>query len=98
MTLLRPAGPPLDRNRLGLEIIIVLGVTLGQSAVYSLLRIVERMTRAEPLAQQTSTLNASATTYRDAGTSKGVQYFYVVRAVNAAGEGPPSNEANAVAK
>ena len=41
---------------------IVLGLSLGQSAVYSLLRIIERLTRANvPLAQQTSTLNASAT-------------------------------------
>jgi membrane protease YdiL (CAAX protease family) len=61
VTVIRSTGPPLDRSRLGLEIIIVLGLTLGQSAVYSLLRIVERMTRDEPLAQQTSTLNASAT-------------------------------------
>ena len=40
---------------------MVLGVSLGQSAVYSVLRIIERLTRPEPLAQQTSTLNASAT-------------------------------------
>ena len=43
------------------EIVIVLGVSLGQSAVYSILRIVERLTRAVPLSQQTSTLNASVT-------------------------------------
>ena len=52
MTLLRSTGRPLDRTRLGLEIIIVLGLTLGQSAVYSLLRIIERLTRAEPLASR----------------------------------------------
>jgi subtilisin family serine protease len=45
-----------------------------------------------------ATVNGSTTTYRDAGTTKGVLYFYVVRAVNVAGEGQPSNEANAVAK
>ena len=61
MTQLRSAGRTLDRSRLGLEIVIVLGLSLGQSAVYSGLRIIERLTRAEPLAQQTSTLNASAT-------------------------------------
>ncbi len=55
------SGSSLDRTRLGLEVVIVLGVSLGQSAVYSILRIIERMTRAVPLAQQTSTLNASAT-------------------------------------
>ena len=55
------SGSTLDRTRLGVEIIIVLGISLGQSAIYSILRIIERMTRAVPLAQQTSTLNASAT-------------------------------------
>ncbi len=58
MTSLRP---PLDRSRLGLEIIILLGLSLGQSGIYSVLRIIERLTRPEPLGQQTSTLNASAT-------------------------------------
>ena len=61
MTELGANRPSLDRTRLGVEVVIVLGVSLGQSAVYSILRIIERMTRAVPLAQQTSTLNASAT-------------------------------------
>ena len=62
MTVATPLESGLDRRpRLGLEVLIVLAVSLGQSAVYSLLRIIERLTRAEPLAQQTSTLNASAT-------------------------------------
>ena len=39
----------------------MLALSLGQSAVYSVLRIIERLTRNVPLAQQTSTLNASAT-------------------------------------
>ncbi|MET1007332.1 MAG: type II CAAX endopeptidase family protein [Propionibacteriaceae bacterium] len=47
--------------RLGWEILIVLGLSLGQSAVYSILRIVERLTRNVPLSQQTSTLNAAVT-------------------------------------
>ena len=51
----------VDRRRLGLEIVIVLGLSLGQSAVYAVLRIIERLTREVPLAQQTSTLNASVT-------------------------------------
>jgi hypothetical protein len=42
-------------------VVIVLGLSLGQSGVYSLLRIIERLTRNVPLAQQTSTLNASVT-------------------------------------
>ena len=51
----------VDRTRLGLEVAIVLGLSLGQSAVYSVLRIIERLTREVPLAQQTSTLNPSVT-------------------------------------
>ena len=54
-------APSVDRTRLGLEVVIVLGISLGQSAVYSVLRIIERLTRNVPLTQQTSTLNASVT-------------------------------------
>jgi membrane protease YdiL (CAAX protease family) len=54
-------APPMVRTRLGLEVVIVLGISLGQSAIYSVLRIIERLTRNVPLAQQTSTLNASVT-------------------------------------
>ena len=62
MTTTAPLEAALDRRpRYGLEVLVVLGLSLGQSAVYSVLRIIERMTRPEPLAQQTSTLNASAT-------------------------------------
>jgi len=45
------SGSVVDRRRLGLEVLIVLGLSLGQSAVYAVLRIVERMTRNIPLAQ-----------------------------------------------
>ena len=48
-------------RRLGWEVLVVLGLSLGQSAVYAVLRIVERLTRAEALSQQTSTLNPAAT-------------------------------------
>jgi len=51
----------LDRSRIGLEVLLVLGLSLGQSAVYSVLRIIERLTREVPLSAQTSTLNASTT-------------------------------------
>jgi membrane protease YdiL (CAAX protease family) len=51
----------VDRTRLGFEVAIVLGLSLGQSAVYAVLRIIERLTREVPLAQQTSTLNPSVT-------------------------------------
>ncbi len=42
-----------------MEILIVLGLSLGQSAVYSLLRIIDRLTRPQPLGQQTTTMNPS---------------------------------------
>ena len=61
VTQLDAREPVRSRTRLGLEVVIVLGLSLGQSAVYSLLRIIERLTRNVPLAQQTSTLNASVT-------------------------------------
>ena len=56
----RVGGSP-DPARLGLEVVIVLGLSLGRSAVYAVLSIIERETRNVPLAAQTSTLNASAT-------------------------------------
>ena len=46
---------------LGREVLVVLGLSLGQSAVYSGLRIIERLTRDVALNQQTSTLNPSVT-------------------------------------
>nr|WP_022911151.1 CPBP family intramembrane glutamic endopeptidase [Aestuariimicrobium kwangyangense] len=49
------------RRTLLVETAIVLAISLGQSAVYSVLSIIERLTRAVPLAQQTSQLNTSAT-------------------------------------
>ena len=50
---------PLSRRRIGAEIGIVLGLSLGASAVYSLVAIVNRLTREETLSQQTATLNSS---------------------------------------
>jgi membrane protease YdiL (CAAX protease family) len=62
MSVAAPLESALDRRpRFGLEVLVVLGLSLGQSAVYSVLRIVERVTRNVPLAQQTSTLNPSVT-------------------------------------
>ncbi|GIF49350.1 CAAX prenyl protease-like protein [Asanoa ferruginea] len=48
-----------SRTRLRAEILIVLGLSLGQSAIYSLVTIVARLTAAAPLSQQTATLNPS---------------------------------------
>lgn len=44
-----------------------------------------------------ASLGASTVSYRDSTTKHGVTYTYVVRAVNAIGVGPNSNEASAVA-
>lgn len=48
-----------SRRRLWAEVLIVLGLSLGASAVYSIVAIVERSTRQTALAQQTATLNRS---------------------------------------
>jgi membrane protease YdiL (CAAX protease family) len=48
-----------SRRRLGAEILIVLGLSLGASAVYSIVAIINRVTREEALSQQTATLNSS---------------------------------------
>ncbi|KUM37225.1 CPBP family intramembrane glutamic endopeptidase [Arthrobacter sp. EPSL27] len=47
-----------SRRRLRIEMWIVLGLSLGQSAVYSVVQLLDKMTRA-PLAEGTSTLNRS---------------------------------------
>lgn len=41
------------------ELLLVLGVSLGQSAVYSMLSIAEKLTRSTPLNEQTTTINSS---------------------------------------
>jgi membrane protease YdiL (CAAX protease family) len=63
--------PPIDptaspatagrRSWIGVEVLIVLGVSLGQSAIYSILSIADRLTRPEALNQQSSQLNSSVT-------------------------------------
>jgi hypothetical protein len=45
-----------------------------------------------------ATVSGTTLSYRDTATTKNTQYFYVVRATNAAGEGAASNEAGAIAK
>jgi membrane protease YdiL (CAAX protease family) len=50
-----------SRRRLRIEVWIVLGLSLGQSAVYSVVQLLDKMTRA-PLAEGTSTLNRSQST------------------------------------
>ncbi|MDR1237737.1 MAG: CPBP family intramembrane metalloprotease [Propionibacteriaceae bacterium] len=50
-----------SRRRPGWEIMLVLGVSLGESAVYSILAIINRMTIGTPLNEQTTSMNQSAT-------------------------------------
>jgi membrane protease YdiL (CAAX protease family) len=50
----------LSRRTLVLETVLVLGVSLGASAVWALLSIVNKLTRPEPLAAQTTAMNTSA--------------------------------------
>ncbi|MGI5950623.1 MAG: CPBP family intramembrane glutamic endopeptidase [Brooklawnia sp.] len=50
------------RPHLVVETVIVLGLSLGRSAVYSILNIINRLTIPDvPLAQQTSTMNQAVT-------------------------------------
>jgi len=50
----------LPRGLLGIEMLLLLGVSLGSSAIYSLVSIVERLTRPnQPLSQQTTSMNTS---------------------------------------
>jgi predicted phage tail protein len=42
--------------------------------------------------------SSTSPNFTDNTTAAGTRYYYVVTAVNGSGEGPPSNEANAVAK
>lgn len=47
------------RGRIRTEILIVLGLSLGASAVYSIVGIIDLATRSTPLAKQTATLNGA---------------------------------------
>jgi len=48
-----------SRRTLGHEVLLVLALSLGASAIYSIIDIVAALTAAVPLSEQTSTLNAS---------------------------------------
>ena len=56
----RVAGP-VERRRLGRETVLLLGVSLGASAIWSVLSIIEKLTRNVPLRSQTTAMNQSAT-------------------------------------
>ena len=51
--------PALSPRRIGAEVLIVLGLSLGASAVYSVIAIINFLTREKALSQQTATLNSS---------------------------------------
>ena len=57
----RPVAPGRIRRlrRIRVEILLVLGLSLGASAVYSIVAILNRLTRETPLSSQTATLNDS---------------------------------------
>ncbi len=55
---------PVRRGWIAVELVIVLGVSLGQSAVYSIMTIIDRLTQHRALSQQQSQLNTSVTPNR----------------------------------
>ncbi|MDQ3716093.1 MAG: CPBP family intramembrane metalloprotease [Actinomycetota bacterium] len=50
-----PVQQPVRRRRIGVEVWLVLGLSLGQSAVYSVVSLIDKFTRG-PISEQTSTL------------------------------------------
>lgn len=88
------------RRLLGVEIWVVLGISLGQSAIYAVLSIVNKLTDDVPLAQQTTSMNMSRTpekpwldlAYQLAGTvfplMPVVLVLYLLWAVQRPEEGP----------
>jgi membrane protease YdiL (CAAX protease family) len=51
----------LSRRTLGTEVLLVLGVSLGQSGVFALLSLISALTKPQPLSQQTQTVVQSVT-------------------------------------
>lgn len=54
-----PLGEGVTRGRIRVEILLVLGLSLGASAVYSVVQILDLLTRAKALSSQTAELNTS---------------------------------------
>ncbi|MEV4640437.1 CPBP family intramembrane glutamic endopeptidase [Actinoplanes sp. NPDC049548] len=50
---------PATRREAGFEIVVVLLLSLGQSAVYAVVSLIAKLTAGKPLSQQTATLNPS---------------------------------------
>ncbi|HHU09266.1 MAG TPA: CPBP family intramembrane metalloprotease [Intrasporangiaceae bacterium] len=55
------AAPPLPRRTLVAETALVLGVSLGASAIWSILSIIRKATAQVPLSAQTTSMNTSVT-------------------------------------
>lgn len=53
------AAPAPTRRRISAEVWIVLGMSLGQSAVYAVISLVAKLTAGPPLASQSTALNVS---------------------------------------
>lgn len=51
-----------ERRRIGVEIWILLGLSLGQSGVYAVVNIIARMTAGPPLRDQSASINTSQST------------------------------------
>ena len=56
MTVISPPGS-LSRPRIAVEVVIVLGLSLGASAVYSIVSLVADLTKGQPLADQSTSIN-----------------------------------------
>jgi subtilase family serine protease len=80
-------------NGHGVQLSWVAPANAGSSPVTSY-----RIYRSTTAGAEKLLTSTTATSFKDTSTSRGVQYFYRVSAVNAAGEGSPSNEAAATAK
>lgn len=52
-----PGTEPVKRRRIAVEVWLVLGLSLGQAAVYSVVNLIDKFTRG-PISEQTATLNA----------------------------------------
>jgi len=56
-----PVAGSVERRTLAWETVLLLGVSLGASAIWSVLSIIEKLTRNVPLGSQTTAMNQSAT-------------------------------------
>jgi len=54
-------SPEINRGFIALEIVIVLGISFGRSAISSILSLIEKLTRPQPLSEQTTSMNTSVT-------------------------------------